>query len=276
MHPVLIEATIAGMHVQVQSYTAALVVGAFAGLVLALCLALWRGLPVGRSAAVLVTAVAVAPLGGRALHVLTSPQAYVSDPAQVFEPSLTAMALFGAVSAAIVAAVVAAALLRVDVWRLGDAAAPGIMLGIACAKIGCLAAGCCHGVVTHGPFGVVYGLGSPAHGLQMLTGMAGLLGPVLPVFANQPMEAGAALALGLVALLLPRRASSGAALLVSAAGFAAVRLALHPLRWEAPGFAGATRVYQVIYVGVIIVCAAVWAVRRVGARPHGSEAIRRA
>ncbi len=209
---------------------------------------------------------AAVPLGARLLHVATFAPLFREDPAAALDSGASGLALYGGLTAAVIVAAVAARLLRVDLWRLADAAAPGIALGIAFAKVGCYCAGCCHGVATQGPLGVVFPLGSPAHGAQLLAGTAGILGPVPPVLPTQLFEVGAALVIGAVAFALGSRAPSGVAFLVTAAGFSAVRLALHPLRWIEDGFGAPGWLYPGIYVAVIVVCAvlAVW--RYIGSR----------
>lgn len=43
-----------------------------------------------------------------------------------------------------------------DVWKTADALAPGVILGQAIGRLGCLSAGCCHGSPTDLPWGVTY------------------------------------------------------------------------------------------------------------------------
>ncbi len=43
-----------------------------------------------------------------------------------------------------------------DAWKTADALAPGVILGQAIGRLGCLCAGCCHGAPTSLPWGITY------------------------------------------------------------------------------------------------------------------------
>jgi len=45
---------------------------------------------------------------------------------------------------------------RLPAWTLADLAAPGIALGQAIGRLGCLSAGCCYGKPTHMPWGITF------------------------------------------------------------------------------------------------------------------------
>ncbi len=45
---------------------------------------------------------------------------------------------------------------RLPAWTMADLAAPGIALGQAIGRIGCLSAGCCYGKPTHMPWGITF------------------------------------------------------------------------------------------------------------------------
>ena len=252
MLPVLFDARIATVHVHLQSYTTLLAFGLIAGVALALAIAHARGLPLGRSAVVFTAAVVAAAFGARLLHVATFLPLFRDDPASALATGVSGLALYGGLTFAVIAAAMATRVLRVDLWRLSDAAAPGIALGIAIAKLGCFSAGCCHGYVTHGPLGVDFGLGSSAHAAQLLAGTVGLLGPVLPVLPVQLFEAAAALFVAVAAFVLGRRAPSGVAFLATAMGFSAARVVLQPLRWTEAGFGAPTWLYPALYAAVIV------------------------
>jgi phosphatidylglycerol:prolipoprotein diacylglycerol transferase len=73
------------------------------------------------------------------------------------------------------------------VWRLGDAVAPALALGLAIGRIGCFLNACCYGRPTHSHVGVVFPAlhdGIPRHPTQLydlafnLTIMALLIGPL--------------------------------------------------------------------------------------------------
>lgn len=68
-----------------------------------------------------------------------------------------------------------------DIWRWMDALAPGIGLGEAIGRIGCLAAGCCYGAVCDLPWAISFShpeslapLFQPLHPTQLYHSLAGL------------------------------------------------------------------------------------------------------
>ncbi|PKQ15299.1 MAG: hypothetical protein CVT67_10360 [Actinobacteria bacterium HGW-Actinobacteria-7] len=260
MHPVLLDTWFLGTRIVLDAYPTLILAGAVLGLGVAFALIRRRGLPTLRSSLVLLTAAVAVPLGGRLLFVVTEMPLFRSSLAPAFAPDFASFALYGGMTAAVVTAVIAARLASVDLWRLADAAAPGVALSIVLAKSGCFCEGCCHGVVTAGPLGIVFPLGSQAHGAQMMDGVTGVLGPVLPVMPTQLMEMAGAAVFGMLALWLAKRAPHGVAFLAFAGGFSAARLVVRPLRWIEPSFTGPGWFYPALYVGIIATCCAlaVW------------------
>lgn len=255
------------------AYGTMLRLGAVAGIALALLLARSRGLPVARSFAVLTAAAVSVPLGARVLSALTEPGLFAEEPGLLTSTSLRGFALYGGLALAAVVGALGARVARVDLWRLADAAAPGIALGLVAARLGCYCEGCCHGIETSGPLGVVFPLGSPVHAVQMLDGTTGLLGPIHPVLPTQLFEATGAALFGVLALWLGRHSASGVGFLTLAAGFSAVRWAVLPLRWIGPTFAAPDWFYPALYAAVVLVCGVLVIVRvRAGraAPPSGS------
>jgi phosphatidylglycerol---prolipoprotein diacylglyceryl transferase len=226
----------------------------------------WRmRLPVRRTAALLVCAAIAVPVGARVLFVLEYPAFFTgAEPLDAFEISTAHFSLMGGVLLAVLVTLAGVRLLHLDLWRTADALAPGLALGIAVMRTGCFLAGCCYGVVTTGPLGVVFPPGSVAHLVQMGNGVIGLFDAALPVYPTQLFELAGALLAGALALsLLWRRAPSGVPFLAAAALFAAVRWAVWPLRYYPEAFSGPKWEYPVLYAGVIavLIALAVWRMR---------------
>jgi phosphatidylglycerol:prolipoprotein diacylglycerol transferase len=245
-----------GTQVVLDAYRTLMGAGALLGVYLALWLARRRGLPVGRSAAVLLLAATAIPVGARALVVATDPGRFAADPGAMFQWRLVDFGLYGGLLAAVVVGPLAARALRVDLWRLADAAAPGIALGIAMARFGCFCEGCCFGVASDGPLAVTFPLASPAHAAQLIEGTAGLLGPVTPVLPTQLFEAAGALTcvVLVLGLLRVRNLPHGVAFLAMAGGFTIVRLVVWPLRWVEPEFIAPVWTYPAMYGVLLLVC----------------------
>jgi hypothetical protein len=181
----------------------ALLVAAFA---LALGLARARSagaVATSRLAAGLVLGALCAHLGWALLHL----PAVAALPLALLDPTRGFCALFVPLGVALAAP-------RPRVLRDAylDASLPALPLALALARLGCLLAGCCHGVASDGPLALALGPGGA------------------PVHATPLYECAALVALHALLARAPRRARAGLAL----AGLGAVRLAVEPLRAAPP------------------------------------------
>jgi phosphatidylglycerol:prolipoprotein diacylglycerol transferase len=90
----------------------------------------------------------------RLLHVIDKWSYYVAHPAQIF--GFEGLAIYGAVIGALLAVLIYCWVKKISFWLIGDVIAPGAILGQAIGRIGCLLNGCCYGLPTSLPWGVVY------------------------------------------------------------------------------------------------------------------------
>jgi phosphatidylglycerol:prolipoprotein diacylglycerol transferase len=60
-------------------------------------------------------------------------------------------------------------LFKLPTLRFADAMMPAVGIAVILVRLGCFMNGCCYGVVTHGPFGVHFPMGSKAYEMQLLT-----------------------------------------------------------------------------------------------------------
>ena len=191
-----------------------------------------------------------------------------------------------------VAGVLAARLLRVDVWRLADAAAPAIGAGIVIMRLGCFANGCCFGKLTEGPTGVTFPPGSYAHFWELAHGYIKLFDVPLPVHPTQLYEAAGALVCVAVWAVVrrfsvpydvvsdmpsytsngtPLRVPSGVPFLSFVAAFAVVRALNWTLRVP-PDTLTEPGIYWPIYAATVVMCVALVVVRFVVTR-HSPRSI---
>ena len=126
----------------------------------------------------------LAIVGGRGLFVLTHWADYASDPLGIFRLWEGGLMLYGGYVLAIVGTIVYVRRAKLQVWRIGDAVAPAMALGIGIGRIGCYLNGCCFGLPTHAPWGVKFPPGSyssyvfpgmPIHPSQLYLVLAGVL-----------------------------------------------------------------------------------------------------
>jgi phosphatidylglycerol:prolipoprotein diacylglycerol transferase len=253
VHPILFEWGPAGARTIVLTYEVAFWSAGVLALLAGVLVARRLGLPIARTAVLLLCATVAVPVGARALYVFEYPSFFTgADTLNPFEISTAHFSLMGGVLLATVVALVGVRLLRLDLWRTADALAPGLALGIAVMRTGCFCAGCCYGVVTRSPLGVVFPPGSVAHLMQIGSGTIGLFDSALPVYPTQLFELGGALAAGALAVaFLALDAAPGVPFLSAAALFVAVRWAVWPIRYYPDAFAGPHWMYPALYGGLL-------------------------
>jgi phosphatidylglycerol:prolipoprotein diacylglycerol transferase len=108
---------------------------------------------------------------------LYDPGYYLSHPLQIFMLQQGGLAFYGAVLFCLVAAVIYLHTTRIPVLAFLDLAAPCLMLGYAIARIGCFLNGCCYGIPTNLPIGMVFPVVDdlPRYPTQLFSMAAGLL-----------------------------------------------------------------------------------------------------
>jgi phosphatidylglycerol:prolipoprotein diacylglycerol transferase len=226
--------------------------------------AAWRlGLPVARTAVLLVCAAVAVPVGARMLYVYEYRDLFGGpDPLNAFVLSPQHFSLMGGVLLATLVTLAGVRLLRLDLWKTGDALAPALAIGIVVMRTGCFLAGCCFGCVTNGPLGMTFPPGSGPHLLQLFSGTIGLFDAPLPVYPTELFELTGALVAGTVAvMLLARRAPSGVPFLVAAAIFTATRWLVWPIRYYPESFGGPSWEYPALYGSVFALLVALTAWR---------------
>lgn len=92
-------------------------------------------------------------LGARLFVVFDDPQRYLDAPWRLLHPA-AGWVSYGALTGLVVAVVGLARLKGIDPWRVLDVFTPAMLFGHVFARMGCLAAGCCHGRPADWPLGV--------------------------------------------------------------------------------------------------------------------------
>jgi phosphatidylglycerol:prolipoprotein diacylglycerol transferase len=146
----------------VPSYGVFLLLAFVAGAVAGLVLGRKDGMALSHLLELAVLINVTSLLGARLLYALVNWPHFRDYPAAILRPTPGGMVLYGGVAAAVASSAAYVHLRRLDPWRVGDAAAPGIALGIAVARIGCYMAGCCYGSPCDLPWAVRFPPLSPA------------------------------------------------------------------------------------------------------------------
>ena len=90
----------------------------------------------------------------RLLHVIDRWDIYSQNPGQII--GFSGLAIYGAILGATLAVWLYSRVSRFQFGYFADVVAPGIILAQAVGRVGCLLNGCCYGVETHLPWGIVY------------------------------------------------------------------------------------------------------------------------
>jgi phosphatidylglycerol:prolipoprotein diacylglycerol transferase len=90
----------------------------------------------------------------RLLHVIDKWGYYSQNPGQIV--GFSGLTIYGAILGATLAVWVYSRVSRFQFGYFADVVAPGIILAQAVGRVGCLLNGCCYGVETHLPWGIVY------------------------------------------------------------------------------------------------------------------------
>ena len=115
-----------------------------------------RGLPLDAFWGIGPWAVLGGLVGARALHVIDNWSMYASEPLRIFAFHQGGLAIGGALLGGIVVTIVVAQRYGAPLLSLADAAAPGIILGQAIGRLGCLVTGDALGRGTSLPWGITY------------------------------------------------------------------------------------------------------------------------
>lgn len=92
--------------------------------------------------------------GARALYVLINFQEYRNNLSGIFQVWNGGLVFFGGFLGAAAALLVYFSRKKLDKWQMADIIAPGLALGHAVGRIGCLFAGCCYGRSCDLPFAI--------------------------------------------------------------------------------------------------------------------------
>ena len=205
---------------------------------------------------------AASVVGARLFDVLSNWQSYWQQPLQIIAFKPQGFAIYGGLVLSAAVGVAACRLVRLDPWRLADASAPALGLGIAVARVGCFLNGCCYGLPTSLPWGVNFAPGSEAYAYQhlnlyVLTTLQAV--PRLqPLHPTQLYELLAGLIGALLAAsVLRRKFFDGAAFLIFVIWFTIFRYFNNYLR-VSPGASMPGYFYPVFYGLVILAAVLIW------------------
>lgn len=176
---------------------------------LAVYLAARANVPERRAWWFALAAVVTGIVGGRVHDVAVNAQSLSQFFDQLLVLEHAGRTAYGAFVSATIGALVVGRLLKVSVWRFGDAVAPATMFGLGLTRIGCFAFGCDYGCRTDA-WGVCFPKESPAWWDQVKAGqLSETARESLPVLPIQLVESLAGFVIGAILLrawfVRPRR-----------------------------------------------------------------------
>jgi phosphatidylglycerol---prolipoprotein diacylglyceryl transferase len=156
--------------ISIYSYGLLLAAAFLAGLSLASRRARRQGLSPERMLDLGIYIIISAVVGGKLLLLLTDVRQYVQHPSELFSLAQSGGVFYGGLILAVLVSVWYIRRHHMPLWQTCDVFAPGIALGHAIGRVGCLMAGCCYGRPTSAPWGIVFSdafaasyVGTPLH-----------------------------------------------------------------------------------------------------------------
>jgi phosphatidylglycerol---prolipoprotein diacylglyceryl transferase len=156
--------------VTLYTYGVLLAAAFLVGLKLATSRAHRRGLDGNRILDLGIYIIIAALVGSKALMIVVDFEYFRQNPTDVLTLARSGGVFYGGLIVAFLVAVWYVRRHGLPVWPVGDAFAPGIALGHAVGRMGCLMAGCCFGSPTELPWGITFtdpyaaaNVGTPLH-----------------------------------------------------------------------------------------------------------------
>ena len=95
-------------------------------------------------------------VGSRIAYIIINHDHFINDPLAVFKLWEGGLVFYGGVIGSVTATYICVKKYKLDFWPFADILAPGVALGHAFGRIGCLLAGCCYGAATDVPWAVTF------------------------------------------------------------------------------------------------------------------------
>ncbi len=140
----------------VYTYGVLLAAAFLLGLKLATSRARKRGLDAGRILDLGIYVIVAAIVGGKVLLLVTDFQSFRANPADIMSLARSGGVFYGGLILAVGVAFWYMRCHALALWPTFDVFAPGIALGHAVGRLGCLMAGCCYGRPTSLPWGITF------------------------------------------------------------------------------------------------------------------------
>ena len=193
MHPILFEFG----RFSIYSYGVLLAAAYLVGLQFALMRARARGLDPARVMDLGIWIIVSALVGAKLMLLVVNFRQFTADPRELVSLARSGGVFYGGLIAGVGVALWCIRRYRLPLWTTTDVFAPGIALGHAVGRLGCLMAGCCYGRPGSVPWAITFR--DPAAAANVGTPLG------VPLHPTQLYEAGAEAVILIILLALERR-----------------------------------------------------------------------
>ena len=238
MHPVLLEIG----SFKIYSYGFFIAVGYVSALLLGRFLAKSKNRDPSPFMDIAFIAIVSGVIGSRVLYVMTEPSKFIANPLEIFDVWNGGLVFYGGLLLAGATSLAYGAWKKIPLVEGADIVLTGVAFAHAFGRIGCLAAGCCHGSACRYPWGILNNTpfvdpalrGQPLHPVQLYESIS--------LFALSGM---------MTWLIYKSRARNGISTAVYLLGYSSIRFFLENFRGDSErGFVldGALSTSQVISI----------------------------
>lgn len=236
----------------------------FIGAVLIIIISMWNikeaGLSIRSSFLCFLSMIFGVVLGARMLNVLINWDYYMANKPGIFAINTAGFSLMGGLALAGIFALITSKALNIDYWKLGDAIAPGLGLGLISMRIGCLLNGCCYGLPSNLPWSIHFPYNSYAHKYYISKQDLSVGFSIFKLLASPSLHPtqiyeiiGSIVATIATIIIIKRKENNGVAILVFAIIFTLTRFINHFFRVHPETNQVSSFFYPVLYIGIIIV-----------------------
>lgn len=192
-------------------------------------------------------------IGARLLYVLQHPET-VRTVADLFRSQDGGNIFYGCILGGLTGSLIYWRRHPFPFWRMADAVAPALAVGIALGRLGCFLHGCCYGELSDAPWAVCFPAGSHAWAAHVERGILPVSAPVsLPVHPTQLYNAAAGvLILATLTWFYPRRWRDGDVMVLLMVLYGVSRWGIECLRADDPTRLWGMTLSQVISLGLLI------------------------
>jgi len=152
MHPVLIKIG----SLTIYTYGSFVALGFFTAIIVSRILAKKNNIDTQLITDMIFTILVSALIGSRLLYVIINFSYYKNNLISVFKIWDGGLVFYGGFLASVLGSYIFIKVKKLNIWKTADVVTPGIALGHAIGRIGCLFAGCCYGKECHKPWAITF------------------------------------------------------------------------------------------------------------------------